>query len=73
MAGIISPSMTLWVGENKTNGHRSLRNFNEGRGKGLRCGANNDEVLNRRASMSDELAPAMKAAIAQHGERELKP
>ncbi|EFU59405.1 hypothetical protein HMPREF9545_00774, partial [Escherichia coli MS 16-3] len=27
-----------------------------------------DEVLNRLAWMRDELAPAMKAAIAQHGE-----
>uniref|UniRef100_UPI0012900C7F DUF1116 domain-containing protein n=1 Tax=Escherichia coli TaxID=562 RepID=UPI0012900C7F len=46
---------------------------NEGLGKVLRFGANNDEVLNRLAWMRDELAPAMKAAIAQHGELELKP
>ncbi|MCZ6028936.1 DUF1116 domain-containing protein, partial [Escherichia coli] len=32
-----------------------------------------DEVLTRLAWMRDELAPAMKAAIAQHGELELKP
>ncbi|HHC4891083.1 TPA: DUF1116 domain-containing protein, partial [Klebsiella michiganensis] len=73
MAGIISPSMPLWVVENKTNGHRTFSNFNEGLGKVLRFGANNDEVLNRLAWMRDELAPAMKAAIAQHGELELKP
>lgn len=30
MAGIISPSMPLWVVENKTNGHRTFSNFNEG-------------------------------------------
>lgn len=73
MAGIISPSMPLWVVENKTNYHRTFSNFNEGLGKVLRFGANNDEVLNRLARMRDELAPAMKAAIAQHGELELKP
>lgn len=73
MAGIISPSMPLWVVENKTNGHRTFSNFNEGLGKVLRFGANNDEVLNRLARMRDELTPAMKAAIAQHGELELKP
>lgn len=28
MAGIISPSMPLWVVENKTNGHRTFSNFN---------------------------------------------
>lgn len=49
MAGIISPSMPLWVVENKTNGHRTFSNFNEGLGKVLRFGANNDEVLNRLA------------------------
>lgn len=65
--------MPLWVVENKTNGHRTFSNFNEGLGKVLRFGANNDEVLNRLAWMRDELTPAMKAAIAQHGELELKP
>lgn len=55
MAGIISPSMPLWVVENKTNGHRTFSNFNEGLGKVLRFGANNDEVLNRLAWMRDEL------------------
>ncbi|MFQ9378949.1 MAG: DUF1116 domain-containing protein [Escherichia coli] len=36
--------MPLWVVENKTNGHRTCSNFNEGLGKVLRFGANNDEV-----------------------------
>lgn len=73
MAGIISPSMPLWVVENKTNGQRAFSNFNEGLGKVLRFGANNDEVLNRLYWMRDELAPALKAALAQLGELELKP
>lgn len=73
MAGIISPSMPLWVVENKTNGQRTFSNFNEGLGKVLRFGANNDEVLNRLNWMRDELAPALKAALAQLSELELKP
>lgn len=73
MAGIISPSMPLWVVENKTNGRRTFSNFNEGLGKVLRFGANNDEVLNRLYWMRDELAPALKAAVARPGELELKP
>jgi hypothetical protein len=73
MAGIISPSMPLWVIENKTNGKPSYSNFNEGLGKVLRFGANNEEVLKRLAWMKDELGPAMKAAIHQMGELELKP
>jgi Protein of unknown function (DUF1116) len=73
MAGIISPSMPLWVIENKTNGRRAFSNFNEGLGKVLRFGANNDEVLQRLHWMKDELAPALKAALRVLGELELKP
>lgn len=73
MAGIISPSMPVWVIENKTNGQRAFSNFNEGLGKVLRFGANNDEVLQRLQWMKQELAPALKAAVRQIGELELKP
>lgn len=73
MAGIISPSMPLWVIENKTNGEHAFSNFNEGLGKVLRFGANNDEVLQRLHWMREELAPALKAAVRELGELELKP
>jgi hypothetical protein len=73
MAGIISPSMPLWVIENKTNGQRAFSNFNEGLGKVLRFGANNEEVLERLCWMRDELGPALKAAVRHLGELELKP
>lgn len=73
MAGIISPSMPLWVVENKSNGQRTFSNFNEGLGKVLRFGANSQEVLTRLSWMRDQLAPALKAAIHQLGELELKP
>ena len=73
MAGIISPSMPLWVVENKTSQARTYCNFNEGLGKVLRFGANNVEVLERLHWMQNELAPALKAAIQILGEVELKP
>ena len=40
MAGIISPSMPVWVVENADGGNRAYCNFNEGLGKVLRFGAN---------------------------------
>lgn len=73
MAGVISPSMPLWVVKNSSNGQYAFSNFNEGLGKVLRFGANNDEVLQRLHWMKQELAPALKAAIRQLGELELKP
>lgn len=73
MAGIISPSMPLWVVENKENGQYTFSNFNEGLGKVLRFGANNDEVLQRLRWLAEEMAPAMKAALQAEGEIELKP
>ena len=40
MAGIISPSMPVWVVENTAAGNRAYCNLNEGLGKVLRFGAN---------------------------------
>ena len=47
MAGIISPSMPVWVVENTVAGNRAFCNVNEGLGKVLRFGANSPEVLDR--------------------------
>jgi hypothetical protein len=47
MAGVISPSMLVYILENKTHGNRSFSNLNEGYGKELRYGAYSEEVLNR--------------------------
>jgi hypothetical protein len=63
MAGIITPSMPVFVLENKNGGNRSYTNLNEGLGKVLRFGANNEEVLERLNWMRDVLGPALKAAI----------
>ncbi|WP_206077004.1 DUF1116 domain-containing protein [Palleronia sediminis] len=75
MAGIISPSMPVWIVEDagSPDRHRTYSNFNEGLGKVLRFGANSEEVLERLRWMADEVAPAMRAAIEVSGGIELKP
>lgn len=73
MAGVISPSMPVWIVENAANGRRAFANFNEGLGKVLRFGAHNREVLERLRWMADALAPVMSAVLAKHGPLELKP
>ena len=73
MAGVISPSMPVWVVENAAGGNRAYSNLNEGLGKVLRFGANSPEVIRRLEWMASVLAPALAAALAKHGPLELKP
>ena len=68
MAGIISPSMPLFVVENRATGRRAYSNFNEGLGKVLRFGANGPEVIARLRTMAGVVAPTLAAMIKQaHG------
>jgi hypothetical protein len=73
MAGIISPSMPLFVVENRNAGNRAYCNFNEGLGKVMRFGANGPEVIERLRLMASVVAPALGAALARTGAIELKP
>lgn len=73
MAGIISPSMPVWVVEDSAHGHRAYSNFNEGLGKALRFGAYGKEVLTRLKWLESVLAPAAGAALGALGGIELKP
>ena len=73
MAGIISPSMPLWVVENRALGNRAFCNFNEGLGKVLRFGANGADVLARLRWMNEVLAPTLRHALRSAGDIELKP
>ncbi len=73
MAGVISPSMPVWVVANPEHGNRACCNLNEGLGKVLRFGANGDEVLERLRWMAAVLAPALAAALEVLGGLELKP
>jgi Protein of unknown function (DUF1116) len=59
MAGVISPSMPVWVVEDASSGRRSFSNLNEGLGKVLRFGANNASVITRLEWMREELGPLL--------------
>lgn len=73
MAGIISPSMPVWMVTNTTNGNQAFSNFNEGLGKALRFGANGPDVITRLMWMGQVLAPTLGAAVEFLGGVELKP
>jgi hypothetical protein len=63
MAGIICPSMSVYILENKTHGNMSYSNLNEGYGKVLRYGAYSEEVLDRLRWMENVMAPVLADAI----------
>ncbi len=67
MAGIISPTMSVYILENKTHGNNSYSNLNEGYGKVLRYGAYSEEVLDRLRWMEDVMAPVLGKAIELSG------
>ena len=73
MAGIISPSMPVWIVTNTTNGYQAFSNFNEGLGKALRFGANGPDVITRLKWMGQVLAPALRASVELLGGVDLKP
>jgi len=67
MAGLISPSMSVYILENQTHGNKSFSNLNEGYGKVLRYGAYSEEVLSRLRWMEDVMAPVLADAIKASG------
>jgi hypothetical protein len=67
MAGVICPSMSVYIVENKTHGNRAFSNLNEGYGKVLRYGAYSPEVLDRLRWMEEVMAPALGRAIDLSG------
>lgn len=73
MAGIISPSMPVWVVKNIAGENTAFSNLNEGLGRVLRFGAYDAEVLERLRWMSSTLAPAIHRALQVLGGLELKP
>jgi hypothetical protein len=73
MAGLISPSMPVWMLRNTVHGNRTFSNLNEGLGKVLRYGANSPDVLQKLKWMCDTLGPVLAKALAASGPIELKP
>jgi len=67
MAGITSPSMPVFVVEDKTHGNRTFSTLNEGLGKVLRYGAFAPEVLQRLHWLQEVLGPALGRAIRSLG------
>jgi hypothetical protein len=72
MAGIISPSMPVFVVKNETYENLSYTTMNEGLGKVLRFGAYGPEVITRLHWMADTLYPALKNAIKSLGKIDIK-
>jgi hypothetical protein len=72
MAGIISPSMPVFVLKNEAHGNRAYATLNEGLGKVLRYGAYNEPVIQRLDWMQNTLCPVLKKAVAKLGTIDLK-
>src|ERR1700752_4504447 len=73
MAGIISPSMPVWVVENTDRGNRAYCNLNEGLGKVLRFGANSPAVIERLRWLGGEFFTTMQVAVRGLDDGNLKP
>jgi len=67
MAGVTSPSMSVYILENVTHGNKSYSNLNEGYGKVLRYGAYSQEVLDRLRWMEEVMAPVLAKALEASG------
>jgi len=63
MAGVISPSMWVFVLRDDVHGHTSWCSLNEGLGKVLRYGAYGPEVIERLHWMTDVLGPLLQVAV----------
>jgi hypothetical protein len=72
MAGVISPSMWLFVLEDPGRGALAYCSLNEGLGKVLRYGAYSPDVLSRLRWMADVLGPMLQAAVRAHGPIDIK-
>lgn len=67
MAGVICPSMSVYILEDKKHNHKTYSNLNEGYGKVLRYGAYSEEVLDRLRWMEEVMAPVLGEAIELSG------
>ncbi len=63
MAGVVTPSMWMWVLEDQRTGRRTFCSLNEGLGKVLRYGAYSPDVLQRLRWMGGVLGPLLRAAV----------
>lgn len=72
MTGITSRSQPVMIVENKAFGNRSFCTLNEGLGKVMRFGGNDEAVIDRLRWLGDTLGPALAAALESAGGVALK-
>lgn len=72
MAGIVAPSMPVWILKNEEYGNYGYCTLNEGLGKVLRYGAYREEVIERLKWMETVLYPVLKKAVEHLGPIDLK-
>lgn len=67
MAGIVSPSMPVFIVENEAYGNLAYSTQNEGLGRVLRYGAYGDDVIERLKWMESELFPTIRKVLLKTG------
>ncbi len=67
MAGVVSPSMWVYVLRDDVHGHESWCSLNEGLGKVLRYGAYGPEVIERLRWMGAVLGPILRQSVRSGG------
>ena len=72
MAGVVSPSMWVFVLRDETHDRTSWCTLNEGLGAVLRYGAYAPDVIERLRWMGAVLGPALQAAVRAHGPVDVK-
>ncbi|MFC1742569.1 DUF1116 domain-containing protein [Candidatus Riflebacteria bacterium] len=72
MAGIVSPSMPVFIIKNEEFGNLAYCTMNEGLGKVLRYGAYGDDVIEKLKWMEETLYPVLKRAVENTGTIDLK-
>ena len=72
MTGIVTPSMPVFVVENRPHGNHAGATINEGLGRVLRFGAHDASVLERLRWLAAEAGPLLGAAIRSAGGIDLR-
>jgi hypothetical protein len=72
MAGIISPSMPVFIIDNEETETQAYTTMNEGLGKVLRYGAYGEDVVERLRWLENSLFPVLQRAMAKVGRIDLK-
>src|SRR5262249_26339664 len=72
MTGLVTPSMPVFVVENRSGGNRACATINAGLGRGLRFGANDASVIERLEWLAAEAGPLLGRALRASGGIDLR-